>query len=453
VARFAVRPLSLDLVAPLANASPNLRPLPSRREVLRIAASAALGLLAAGGCATRRPVGTIEFWTWALRPWFDELMLAMIADFEQKTPGARVVWSDVATDAMRRKCFAAGAAGAMPDVINFSDQHFAQFAGLGALTPLTDVLPDDPQKRYIEGALAANVIDGRLVGLPWYLSTPVRTMNTRLLRDGGLSPETVGGDWQTLLAQAAPYRKKTDAFLFTLPLGNRSDLPAMMLADGIELFADDGSPRLRESEVISFVKTWASAFAADVLPRSSATGGYQAMLDGLAEQRVALINANAVAHIKKSAPTVLDSLAVAPAVVGKLNQPSVAVTHVAVTEQSQQKELAATFAWHVTSPHWQKELAVAAGRVPSTIASLTDAAFTTATAGDLTAEATVISTRQLPNARTFKPPLGVWPEMRLAFDDAMKRILIDKQDVADALAEADKQWRRLLGRDATEAGR
>ncbi len=78
---------------------------------------------------------TLDLWTWALRPTFDDYIARLVAAFELEHPGVRVRWTDVAADAMRRKVFAAGAAGKMPDVVNFSDQHFAQFAGLDALRP------------------------------------------------------------------------------------------------------------------------------------------------------------------------------------------------------------------------------------------------------------------------------------------------------------------------------
>ena len=238
-------------------ASPPLTPTGrSRRAFLRRVGGAAAGLAAGAtvgplaGCGRAEAAGdggpvTLRLWTWALRPRFDDYLTRMVADFEATRPGVRVEWSDVAFDAMRRKVFAAGAAGDLPDVINFSGVDFPQFASLGALRPIgAGDLPGDPAGRFVAGALEACVIDGRLLGLPWYLSTAVSVMNAALLAEGGLTPQTVGGDWDTLAAQAGPFRRATGQYLFTMALGVESDLPSMMLADGLEVLVPDPATRL-----------------------------------------------------------------------------------------------------------------------------------------------------------------------------------------------------------------
>ena len=427
---------------------------PSRRGFLRaFVLGGTAGLL--GGCGLERegdgPGVTLDLWTWALRPRFDDYMARLVADFEASHPGVRVRWADVAFDAMRRKAFAAGAAGTMPDVINFSDQHFAQFAGLGALAPLAGLLPGDPAERYVAGALAANVIDGEMVGLPWYLSTAVRVMNTPLLAEGGLTPGTVGGDWETLLGQAADFKARTGAFLFTLPLGDRSDVPPMMLAEGLDILRprEGGGYEadLTGDATLAYVRRWAEAYRRGLLPRASATAAYEGNVADFTAGRVAVLNANALARVKAEAPTLYDQVAVGPAVVGKLGAPHVAVTHVAVPRQSRHPKLAAELAWHVTSPRWQTELAVMASRVPSTAESLDDPSFA-AEGEDPQEIATALGVEQLPRARAFTPPTGVWPDLRRVFDEGMKRVLLSDADVAGEMAGVEAEWNRILRADA-----
>ena len=419
----------------------------SRRRLLGVAGAALLAGCAPGTSGD----ATLDLWTWALRPRFDDYMQRLVADFERQRPGVRVRWTDVAFDAMNRKAFAAGAAGAMPDVINLSDQHFAQFANLAALRPIGPLLRGDAADRYVPGALAANRIDDQLFGLPWYLSTTVRVMNIRLLDRGVLDSGTLGGTWDALLKQAGPFYRRTGVYLFTLPLGDRSDLPAMMLADGLKPLAphDDGglASNLGDPQIVAFVERWVDAFRSEILPRGAATGGYEHMVNGLAGETVACINANALARVKAEAPQVYEHLAVGPGVVGKLGRPHVAVTHVAVTRQSTQPQLAAELAWHVTSPRWQTELAILAGRIPSTTASLDDPAFS-AESDDPQQQATTIGARQLPEARAFKPAIGAWPDLQRAFDDGMKSILLGGEATAPALASVGREWDRILRAEA-----
>ena len=425
----------------------------SRRAFLRATGAAAAGLVAGCGMSTGAADGgvTLDLWTWALRPRFDDYMTRLVAAFEASRPGVRVVWTDVAFDAMKRKVFAAGAARKMPDVVNVSDQDFAQFAALGALLPLRGVLPGDPEPRYVAGALAACVIDDRLLALPWYLSTHLRVMNVPLLARGGLTPLTLGRDWETLRAQAAAFRERTGANLFTLPLGDGSDLPPMMLADGLTPLVPDPAGGWRADltapPVVDFVQQWVDFYRAGLVPRDAATGAYDAQVNNLTNGRVAMINANALARVKRDAPALYADVAVGPGVVGRLGRPHLAVTQVSVARATRHPKEAADLAWFLTGPTWQTDLAKLASRVPSTTASLSDPAFSE-WSDDPQQQATVLGARQLPEARAFTPAIGPWPDLRRAFDARIKNVLLNGDDVRTALAQIEAEWNRILRADA-----
>ena len=392
----------------------------------------------------------LELWTWALRPWFDDYCQRMVADFEAKHPGVSVTWVDVPGDAMRRKMFSAGAAGALPDVINFSDQDFARFASLGALRPLGDILPGDSDARYVAGGLDACRIDGELFALPWYLSTPVRLVNAELLAAGGLSAGELGETWDDLIPLAGPFREATGAYLFTLRIGTESELPGLMLADGLELLVPHEAGGLRgnltDPAIVASVAKWVELYRAGAVPRESATGGYAAMVQAYQDGRAALINANAARRIRDQAASIYEATEVMPALVGELGRSHIAVTVVGVSAQTEHPELAAKLAWHVTSPQWQTELALLASRLPATIESLADERFTAT--GDKVERATALSAGQLPEARAFTPAIGSWPDLRAAFEEGVKRMLLDGRDVAAGLAEVNREWDRILRADA-----
>ena len=266
-----------------------------------------------------------------------------------------------------------------------------------------------------------------------------------------LTVDTVGDSWSTLLEQAGPFKAATGAFLFSLPLGERSDLPAMMMGDEIEFLnahPDGGyDATLSNNEVIDFVRKWTDAYAAGLLPRDSATGAYQAMVTNLTAERVAVVNANALARVKSEAPQIYAKLAVGPGIVGSLGESGVTVTHVAVSRQTRHPKLAAQLAWHVTSPAWQTELAIEASRVPSTIESLSDPAFSE-WSDDPQQQATVIGARQLANSRPFVPPIGPWPDLRRVFDEGIKRVLLEGAALEPTLAGVEREWNRILRADA-----
>ncbi|MEM8875010.1 MAG: extracellular solute-binding protein [Planctomycetota bacterium] len=406
---------------------------------------ALLLVLLFGSCEQRDDTVELELWTYALRPTFNDYMAELVADFEADHPGVEVVWVDVPWGLMRRKMFAAGAAGALPDVVNLSDADFAVFANLGALHEL-----EGRPGGFVPGALDACVIDGRLMGLPWYLSTPVRVVNADLLERGGLSVETVGDDWATLMEQAEPFHSATGKFLFTLRLGEDSELPALMIADGLTPIMphEEGGWRsnLTDPAVVAYAQRWVDLFKAGALPRSAATGGYGETVQAYTDQAVAVLNANALRKIEQTDPALFENTVVLPGLRSKAGGDPLAVMHLAVGRQSDHPELAEALALHVASPEWQTELAIRASRLPSTVASLDDPAFTDQST-KITA-ATALSAAGLMNARSYNPPVGPWPDMRRAFNDGIKRVLLEDTDLAAVLAEVDAEWNRMLRADA-----
>lgn len=419
----------------------------------------ALLLVTAGlfSCGPDQDAGAVrlELWTLALSPTFDDYMAQVIDDFEDEHPGVQVVWVDVPFDALDRKLVTAAAAGRSPDVVNFSDRQFARYASLGALHDLESILPDDPSATYLPGVLRIMKIDGELLGLPWYLTTQVRMINTDLLAEGGLSPDDLAGDWEGLQQQSELFHRTTGGFLLTLRLGEDSDLPIFMLQSGLVPFVQEGS-RLRSDlsrpEVVAFVEGWVTLFRAGALPRSSATGGHQAAIEAYQAGELAMIQtgANMLARVRDVSPQVFGATVVLTPVTGTLGRSHVAVMPVGVMGKTRHPELAAELAWHLTAAMNQTELARRSSVLPSTPASLDDPFFAMPEGGlaslleEPIAYARAMSARSLVDAVAFTPALAAWPDMRLAFNEGMKRILLGGEDVRAVLEAIDEQWDTLL---------
>lgn len=397
----------------------------------------------------------LELWTLALSPTFDDYMARVIDDFEAEHPGVQVVWVDVPFDALDRKLVTAAAADRSPDVVNFSDRQFARYASLGALHDLGSILPGDPSATYLPGVLRILAIDSELLGLPWYITTQVRMVNTELLAMGGLSPGDLADDWEGLQQQAEQFHNTTGGFLLTLRLGEDSDLPIFMLQSGLVPFVQEDD-RLRSDltrpEIVAFVEGWVALFRAGALPRSSVTGGHQAAIEAYQAGKLAMIQtgANMLARVRDVSPQVFGATVILTPVTGSLGRSHVAVMPVGVMGKTRHPELAAALAWHLTSAMNQTELARRSSVLPSTPASLDDAFFAMPEGGlaSLGAEpiayARAMSARSLLDAVAFTPALAAWPDMRLAFNEGMKRILLGGEDVRAVLQAIDNQWDALL---------
>lgn len=420
--------------------------------------AASLGAAALGACSRRGAPSetTIEFWTLALRPTFDNYIGGQIAAFEQANPGVRVRWVDVAYDALDRKLIASAAAGRAPDVVNMADLNFARFSSMGAFTDMRPLLPGEAEDRYLPGALSLCSIGGVLQGLPWYVNPQARLVNVGLLASGGLSAETLAGDWLGLVAQARDFRARAGAFLFTQSLGEESQLPIMLLAEGRPPLVASEDGRLRSAitsqSVRDYLERWVSLYQDGALPREAATRGHAHLTEMYQNGRVAVISTgpNFLRRVRDVSPTVFESTLVLPGVVGALGRVHLPVMLLAVTNQSRHPRLAASLAWHMTGPHAQTEFCKQAAIMPSSTASLADPFFAPPAVEDLEGPegrlvaARAVAAATLENAVAFTASLDCWPDLRRAFEDEFKRVLLGSISLDVALARIDDQWGRTL---------
>jgi putative chitobiose transport system substrate-binding protein len=407
-------------------------------------------------CAESTDTGDVELelWTLALRPTFTEYVEGMLAEFETANPGVTVRWVDVPFEALSRKLIAAAAAGRAPDVVNFSDLQFARFDSLGATRDLTDLLDASSESVYLEGAMAPARINGKLGALPWYLTTPICFINTEILDEAGWDPQTLGYDWQTLQTQARAYHAETGRFLFTQALAVESDLPKMLISEGLPPFKEvEGRLQadLTGDEVVEYVEGWVDLYRDGVLPREAATAGHAHVVELYQNGQVALAvtGANFLSRIADAAPQVFRATEVRRTVTGKLNRAHIAVMFVSVTSTSKHPEEATALAAWVTSPAYQLALCKQVNIMPSTPGVLSDPHFNPRISDSGTAEAKIdtaraLSAESLRTAVAFVPSIGAWPDLRRAFDEGIKSALLDGRDVRETLAAIEREWDRIL---------
>ncbi len=393
-------------------------------------------------------------------------MEEQIAAFEREHAGVRVEWVDVPYDALERKLIAAAAAGRAPDVVNMADLNFARFAALGAFADISEKTPGSARERYVPGALGLCLIGGRVMALPWYVNPQARIVNAELLERGGLSVGTLAGDWRGLKAQAGEFRRKTGEYLFSQPLGEESQIPIMMLGEGLVPLREEGGrlvADLLRVEIVEYVRGWVGAYREGWLPREAATKGHAHLTELYQEGRLAVINTgpNFVERIRDVSPRVFERTVVLKGAVGELGRVHMPVMVLAVVSQSRQPELAARLAWHLTGPEAELGLSKMVAVMPSARSALEDPYFAEAVSrsreGEMAADAEgrlqqarAVAASTTREAVAFTPALECWPEMRRAFEEEIKRALLDGAEVEGVLARAQGEWDRILG-EATPA--
>jgi putative chitobiose transport system substrate-binding protein len=428
----------------------------SRRGLLLGAAALALG-----GCVPQRSPQTLELWTLALSPWFDEYLRERIRAFEAIS-GIRVNWVDVPFDALERKLIAAAAAGRAPDVVNMSDLNFARFVSMGAFTGLDHLLAVPAEQTYLEGALRICRVRSRgqneLLGVPWYVTTQSLIANRDVLAKGLGSSwmNRLNVDWLGLSDLAAEFRTKTGAFLFSQPLGQESEIPQMMLGQGISPFVVDASgflkPGIDQPEVASYLERWVLMYRSGLLPREAATRGHAHLTEMYQRGEAALVNTGPqfLKRIRDAAPAVYEQSVVLPGMTGKLGRGHIPVMVLAVTRQSQNPKAAADLASFLTSAESQTAFCKLTAILPSTPASLQDPYFNRPSDAQLLGpdgklvQARAVSAASLPLATAFTCRMESWPSLRRAFEETFKGVLLSGVDLRLALRELNREWEKIM---------
>jgi multiple sugar transport system substrate-binding protein len=119
----------------------------------------------------------------------DALNAALIPAFEAAHPGIKVKYVDVPYDSLLQKLTTSAAGGELPDLVRADLGWVPQFADLGVLVPLSDVMPDFETlgAATYPGTLATNLYKGKYYGLPLDTNTRVMVLNQAALDTAGVS--------------------------------------------------------------------------------------------------------------------------------------------------------------------------------------------------------------------------------------------------------------------------
>jgi multiple sugar transport system substrate-binding protein len=196
---------------------------------------------AAATCAaacSRPDDRTLRFWAMGRE---GEVAAELVAGFEQEHPGVRVRVEQLPWSAAHEKLLTAYAGDATPDLAQMGNTWLAEMDALGALQPLqglVDVERKLPAQDHFEGIWQTNLVNGRLVGVPWYVDTRLLFYRSDLLRDAGHpQPPRTWGQWQAVM-QALHTGRVPHPMI--LPLDEFQPLLALALQQPEPLLRDGG---------------------------------------------------------------------------------------------------------------------------------------------------------------------------------------------------------------------
>jgi multiple sugar transport system substrate-binding protein len=235
----------------------------------RIVASLLLLLactLSAGGCVDRPDRTVVRFWAMGREA---EVVGQFIPEFERAHPGIRIEMQNIPWTAAHEKLLTAFAADGLPDVCQLGNTWIPEFAALDTLTPLqryVDASQVIEQPDYFPGIWDTNVIDGRLLGVPWYVDTRLLFYRKDMLREAGIErPPTTWAEWETAMAaikrNVGPRRyallMPINEFEQQLSLALQQDDPLLRDGDNYGNFRSPGFRKALAFYANTFEKEWA----------------------------------------------------------------------------------------------------------------------------------------------------------------------------------------------------
>lgn len=187
----------------------------SRRDFLRISATAAAGTLLAA-CGTGQPEAvepgaeaqekiTVSFWS-DLVGSKEEGRAALIAAFNAASNDMEIVHEGIfGQDEAHQKFLTALSGGVVPDLYGNGSELIPGYVENDALTDLGPYLEASEKvsvSDFPEGVLALCRHDGKVWGIPVYADTMVMYYNKLLMDEAGFDPEAPPRDWDSLREMA-----------------------------------------------------------------------------------------------------------------------------------------------------------------------------------------------------------------------------------------------------------
>ncbi|MGY1529997.1 sugar ABC transporter substrate-binding protein [Luteimonas sp. A649] len=195
------------------------------------------------GCARKDAddTTTIRFWAMGREA---EVVGTLLPDFHREHPGLRVEVQAIPWTAAHEKLLTAYAAEAMPDLLQLGNTWIPEFAALDALEPLGQRVERSAgisAADYFPGIWDTNLVDGTLMGVPWYVDTRLLFYRKDILREAGVAlPLRTWDEWAAAM-DAIQRHVGPERYAFLLPLNEFEPQLSLALQQSDPLLRQNGT--------------------------------------------------------------------------------------------------------------------------------------------------------------------------------------------------------------------
>ena len=355
--------------------------------------------------------------------------LNVLADaFMKDNPDVKVSVTPVDWGQAVAKLQTAIAGGTTPDVSQMGTDMMGQFGATGAF----ETVPADIDKSaYFESAWNTNIVDGAVVGVPWYVETRLLYYRKDIAEKAGISapPAT----WDELKTMAKAMQEKGGAkYGISLGTKNWQEYFPFLWSNGGNVVDDTGKPVLNSPEAVEALTFYNSFFNEGLTPKSVpegfditpafVTGDYPMFFSG--PWHLSLIKEAGGADFA-------DKWAIAPMPKKTTATSFVGGSNVVVYKNSKNKDAAWAFVKFLSDPKTQALWYTTVTDLPAVQAAWDDPAL----AAD-------------PNVKFFgdqlkdtkaQPASASWSEVSSAINDTLEKMTtggMDPQAAADQMQQA-----------------
>jgi len=168
--------------------------------------------------------------------------LAVLNAYMKKNPGVTIVPEFTDFGAFTDKIATEAAGGNAPDMFSVNVDLLAEYAKRGVITPLNDYVPDPLNlSDYVDGAIKAATIDGKLYAIPNDCIAPAIIMKTSAFETAGIAIPDQMWTWEALAETAVALSKELGPRFWGLADAGQNYIPCdvFLRSMGKSMFTPD----------------------------------------------------------------------------------------------------------------------------------------------------------------------------------------------------------------------
>jgi putative chitobiose transport system substrate-binding protein len=385
----------------------------------------------------------IKFWTMSLEDKYKDYFKGLIANFEKQNPTLAVNWHDEPWATMQTKILAAVSSKTAPDVVNLNPAFAAQLAGRDAWLTLNDKVDAKTQSGYLSSSWKASTFNGKIFGLPWYLTSRIAIYNSDLFKKAGLSAPPKTYTELATIAKVIKEKTKKYAFFVTAVPEDSGEIMESFVQMGVKLIDAQGKAAFNSPEGKAAFDFWTNLRKEDLIPPEVTTEGHRYAVEQFQAGQTALLFSGPefLSEIATNAPGIAKVALAAPQIMGSTGKKNVAVMNVVIPKDTEHPDAAVKFALFLTNPQNQLSFAKAAKVLPSTTASLQDPYFSKI-APDASSldKALIVSASQLTDAEVLIPMNRNIKSLQRILYENLQATMNNTKTTEQALKDAEQAW-------------